>query len=94
MGKAKPKTFLGSAVRNNPTNYNVACNEEDLEHASEDDWQRISHQLQSGMIFFKYIFLLMFMFMNDNHSDKNKLWLIKLDDSKLIMYLLIEKTST
>jgi len=48
MGKAKPKTFLGSAVRNNPTNHNVVCGEEDLENASEDDWQRISHQLQSG----------------------------------------------
>ena len=56
MGKAKPKTFLGSAVRNNPTNHNVVCGEEDLENASEDDWQRISHQLQSGMIFFSKIY--------------------------------------
>ena len=52
MGKVKPKKFLGSAVRNNPSNLTVICNEEDLENTSEDVWQRISQQLQSGMILF------------------------------------------
>ena len=82
MGKAKPKTFLGSAVRNNPTNHNVVCGEEDLENASEDDWQRISHQLQSGMIVFKDIFSIN---VYEWHlSDKYKLWLIKLDEIVLM----------
>ena len=82
MGKAKPKTFLGSAVRNNPTNHNVVCGEEDLENASEDDWQRISHQLQSGMIFFKDIFSIN---VYECHlSDKYKLWLIKVDEIVLM----------
>jgi hypothetical protein len=48
MGKIKSKKFLGSSSRNNPTNLTVVCNEEDLENAGEDVWQRITQQLQSG----------------------------------------------
>ena len=51
MGKIKSKKFLGSSSRNNPTNLTVVCNEEDLENAGEDVWQRITQQLQSGKIF-------------------------------------------
>ena len=88
MGKTKTKSFLGSGVRNNPTNYNVACNEEDLENASEDDWQRISHQLQSGMIFFfKYVSILIFMSMNDIIvKNTNFDYIIKVDEIVLMYY--------
>ena len=55
MGKAKSRKFLGSAARNNPcptANLTVVCNEEELENAGEDVWQRISQQLQSGKFYF------------------------------------------
>ena len=60
MGKIKSKKFLGSSSRNNPTNLTVVCNEEDLENAGEDVWQRITQQLQSGKIF--ALFFLFFIF--------------------------------
>ena len=53
MGKAKSRKFLGSVARSNPTsNLTVVCNEEELENAGEDVWQRISQQLQSGKFYF------------------------------------------
>ena len=48
MGKVKAKKkFLGSNARSNPTNLTLAT-EEEFENSSEDLWQRISSQLQSG----------------------------------------------
>ena len=48
MGKVKAKKkFTGSSARNNPTNLTLAT-EEEFENSSEDLWQRISSQLQSG----------------------------------------------
>lgn len=48
MGKVKAKKkFIGSSARSNPTNLTLAT-EEEFENSSEDLWQRISSQLQSG----------------------------------------------
>ena len=48
MGKTKAKKkFTGSTVRNNPTNIQLLT-EEELENDSQDFWERISAQLQSG----------------------------------------------
>ena len=48
MGKVKAKKkFVGFSARSNPTNLTLAT-EEEFENSSEDLWQRISSQLQSG----------------------------------------------
>ena len=48
MGKTKSKKkFSGAPVRSNPTNLQLLT-EEDVENGSEDVWERISAQLQSG----------------------------------------------
>ena len=48
MGKTKSKKkFSGAAIRDNPTNLQLLT-EDDIENESEDVWERISAQLQSG----------------------------------------------
>lgn len=57
MGKARPKKkFLGTNARSNPSSLIVAT-EDELEASSENVWQRISTQLQSGTFYNFWVIL-------------------------------------
>ncbi len=61
MGKAKPrKRFTGGAARSNPEGVSVVAEEETIDAGSDDVWQHITEQLQSGEKF--YLKMLMDLF--------------------------------